>query len=466
MVASLTACTEDFTDWFDPQANGPEGAKTATLDVTGVDPIILADVAADSVKVFNASLTADEAATATYDVAFTTEGNAEAQTLAADAQGRVSVAELTTVINNFYGKRPTARTMSGLVTAYVNDNGQAIRKQGTVNVVATPEAPLIESAYYLIGSHNDWSLETVKDYKFNHSGADVYDDPVFTLTVKAPVNENGERVDFWFNIVPESAVNLPADKFHSALIGSAKGNGDDGRESDLAYKVNGADNAFVQYASDGAKFYQISLNMLDYKITITPLSFEEYIYIPGNPQGWNPETAPMLRSAGFDGVYTGYAYMDGEFKFTKGNSWSAGEYNYGNFSTFGSMFAAGDGSNIKCTEPGYYYLTADLAAGSLNAQPVQVISIIGGAIDDNWSQDVDMTYNKADDCWETTYTFRAGEFKFRMNHEWGLNLGGSLDDLQQDGGNLKFDEAGTYHVKLYPSRANGVKVMKATVTKA
>lgn len=192
MVASLTACTEDFTDWFDPQANGPEGAKTATLDVTGVDPIILADVAADSVKVFNASLTADEAATATYDVAFTTEGNAEAQTLAADAQGRVSVAELTTVINNFYGKRPTARTMSGLVTAYVNDNGQAIRKQGTVNVVATPEAPLIESAYYLIGSHNDWSLETVKDYKFNHSGADVYDDPVFTLTVKAPVNENGE----------------------------------------------------------------------------------------------------------------------------------------------------------------------------------------------------------------------------------------------------------------------------------
>ena len=45
-------------------------------------------------------------------------------------------------------------------------------------------------------------------------------------------------------------------------------------------------------------------------------------------------------------------------------------------------------------------------------------------------------------------TFGAGEFKFRANNEWTINLGGSMDDLQQDGGNLASPGAGTYKVIL------------------
>lgn len=465
VVASLTACSEDFTDWLDPQANGQDGMKTASFTVNPVDAIDLANVTTDSVQIFSAELTKEEAAGAKYEVTFANEDGSQKVTCGSDEQGRVAVADLTSTIQSFYGKRPVARTLSTTVDAYVIENGQAIRKEGVINVVATPVAPIIENAYYLIGAQNGWDRQTVTDYKFNHSGLDVYEDPVFTITVAAPVDATtGERVDFWFNIVPESALAKDDAGFWPSLVGSDTANGDDRQEAGLSVKVDGQDNAFVQYAADGAKFYSIQLNMLDGKMTIKPLSFEEYIYILGEHQGWNFATAPMLQSPAFDGIYSGFCYLDGGFKFTKHGNWDDGEYNHSSFTTYSDIFSGEGTGNIICSTPGFYKLTADIASGSLTAESV-MMGIIGPGQPGGWDADTDMTYNKDEQCWETTVDLAADEIKFRANDDWAINLGGTLDNLTQDGGNIRVTEAGNYTVKLYMNRDHDHKNIYATLTK-
>ncbi|MDE5651322.1 MAG: hypothetical protein K2I35_10075 [Duncaniella sp.] len=43
---------------------------------------------------------------------------------------------------------------------------------------------------------------------------------------------------------------------------------------------------------------------------------------------------------------------------------------------------------------------------------------------------------------------KNGQFKFRANDGWDINLGGSISDLQQNGENISFTDEGTYVVTL------------------
>lgn len=181
------------------------------------------------------------------------------------------------------------------------------------------------------------------------------------------------------------------------------------------------------------------------------LNYTEFIYIPGGANTWTPEKAPALQSPTSDGVYTGFAYLNGGFKFTKERNWSGGEYNYTHFTTYPTGFTA-DGTNIAVATPGYYYLTADLVKKELKATAV-TWSLIGDAVG-GWSADVDMTYTKQGDVetWEVTTPMSAGAYKFRANHAWDINLGGTLTELALNGDNLNITEAGTYRITLYTSR--------------
>lgn len=456
-AALCSSCTEDFGDWAAPQGFDAEEAQNVAFAITSGPSIVVENTTTEKVAIFTPTVTAENMTGVDYTV--TLNGT----TIEADAQGQVSLQELVDIVTALYGKRPTERTLSGQVNAYVAVGGEVVKATAPIEVKITPEAPLIESAYYFIGATNGWSSEAADLLKFNHSGADVYDDPVFTLTVAAPYDETGARIDQWFNIVPESAIG--ADNFWDLLLGSDTGNGDDRMEAGLAYKVDGAANAFMQPASDGAKFYSITLNMMDYTMTISPLSFEEFIYVPGNPQGWKPSTAPALRSAAFDGVYIGYCYMDGEFKFTKGrsDSWDEGEYNSTSFTELGGIFSQGSDTNISASPAGFYYLEANVAAGSLKAEEVSW-SICGSAIDAGWSILEEMTWNPEDDSWDITVALSAGEFKFLTDSSWTHNLGGTVDDLTEGGANLAIAEDGTYEIRLYPTRSASEKIY-CTITK-
>ncbi len=325
----------------------------------------------------------------------------------------------------------------------------------------------IADNYYLIGGPGEWNNS--KDQKFSHSDKSVFEDPVFTYTFASTGGE------MWFAFGDEDAIDAVGNGDWNQLFGTTGDSKDLSGSFDRRYNLGGEHSFCV----DGsAAFYRFSVNMMTMTYEITPLNFEEFIYVPGNAQkyntsapgmpewGWTPELAPALRSANFDGIYVGYAYMDGEFKFTKERNWNA-EYNYDSFSSYGSMFTgqSGTGGNINCTEPGYYRLVADVANGSLNATKV-TWGLVGPATPAGWDAGsyVVMNYNMADDCWEITTALNADEFKFTTNGTWDINMGGDINDLQENGPNLRISEAGTYTIKLYPSRAQSDK-MYATIVK-
>ena len=62
---------------------------------------------------------------------------------------------------------------------------------------------VIEPSYGLLGTINDWSV--AEAVPFEHSDADVYDDPIFTLQVviSAADAESG----WWWKVVPQSTID-------------------------------------------------------------------------------------------------------------------------------------------------------------------------------------------------------------------------------------------------------------------
>ena len=281
LIASLpffTSCEEaDFgVKAADPQSWEQEEA--ITLPGLSLSPVATVDLAnaGDSVVIINPSLSGtipEGAKIGNFRVELVSENGST--TLNACEEGKVKTAELQTAIEAAYGKRPEERTFDAIVYANIMSNGQASLIKAETTVSAIPVAPVIESAYYLVGAPNGWDW-TNGDYQFSHSGKDVYDDPIFTLTFTAPVDEKtGNRVDCWFKINPKSAFEAGAET--STTLGS-KTDGSTELEGTLVAKGETSCGAINMPASDGAKYYRITLNMMDYSYKVEILNHQEFIY--------------------------------------------------------------------------------------------------------------------------------------------------------------------------------------------
>lgn len=457
LATSLVACTDDYTDWAAPQENGPEEAKSVSVSVSPASAIDFASTTAENVTIFSASVTAEEGATATYKVTLSPEDNS-ASTVLASADGTVSAEELKNAVISFYGKAPTPRVLNAVVDAYVDVKGQTVKvTTPAVAVNVTLDAPQISKEYFLIGAPSSWDvLDT--SLKFNHSGKDVYEDPVFTIVF--PVTDG----EYWFAVTDSISIKQnQEDGSWSQVFGCAEGNGANGEEGSLKRRAELSDDgSFKIVVAGDAKFIKMTLNMMDYTYKFEKLNFGEFIYVPGNHQGWAPATAPALQSPNFDGIYVGYSYLNGNFKFTKARDWSA-EYNFNDFSKMDDIFFNNDGSNINISEEGFYCITANIPDGTLSAVKTSW-GIIGPAQAGGWNSDTDMTWNAEDESWTATIDLTADEFKFRANDGWDINFGGSSDNLESNGGNIKIAEAGTYEVKLFLTRSTSDKIY-CTMTK-
>ena len=451
---SMASCNEDFNDVAAPQEWAQEEAITLPgLTVSSVATVDLAQ-AGDSVTIFNPSVSGTLPEGTTLDN-FRVDLVAEngQKTLDASTSGKVLTSELQAAIEELYGKRPEERTFNATIYANVMMNGQASLIKAETTVKAIPVAPQISQNYYLIGAPSAWE-PTCVTMPFNHSGKDVYEDPIFTIVF--PVSD-GET---WFAVADDITVETADWK---QVFGCAEGNGANGEEGVLKRRADLTDDGSFKVVVNGdAKFIKMTLNMMEYTYKIEKLNFQEFIYVPGNHQSWKPETAPALQSPNFDGIYKGFSYLNGNFKFTKERNWN-GEYNFNDFATKDDIFFNNDGSNINITEEGFYQITADVAASKLSAVKT-TWGIIGPAQAGGWDSDTDMTWNAADESWTATVELAADEFKFRANDDWGINVGGSFENLTQDGGNMKVAEAGTYEVKLFLTRSASDK-MYCTLTK-
>ena len=151
MAAAFTACTEDFTDWASPQANGPEDA--ITIPGFSASAVAVQDLAkaGDEVATFslNSSSLPEGFELGNARIELTPEGIEDADKVIVNTtiQGLASKETLQELIVTNYGKRPDVRTFSGHVLVNATKDGQALLiDAGTIKVQLQPEAPYIAPA--------------------------------------------------------------------------------------------------------------------------------------------------------------------------------------------------------------------------------------------------------------------------------------------------------------------------------
>lgn len=443
----MVSCTEDFTDWGNPQTNSQkEAVAFGNGSVAPVDVINLADVNTEKVKV--ASIVAPTSSNAAYTPNY--KINFDGQSFDIDADGNMATAELTSYIVDKYGKRPTERDIDATLDAWVSNGSTAVKMatSATFQVKAIPEAPVIEEGYYLVGDMfttiegeteiSGWTKESAKAFK--HSDKDVYEDPIFTISFET------KKPDQYWKIIPKK--NIDSGDIWAAGVVGPKVDGDDSMTGLL---TNG-DAKAGKIAKAGK--YKLTINMMDYSYTLEEVNYDPFIYFIGATDGWTKAEQKLALVDDAKGVYTGYLYCadpngwGNQFKFQRvAGSWD-NEINSGAFSTF-SGAATSEGGNISVNAgEGVYYFDVNLGEGTITATKVETMGIIGGF--NNWDGDAVMTWNAEEYCFEATNVgVTADGWKFRVNGDWPINLGGSLNNLTAGGDNLKV--AGNT-VKLYPTR--------------
>ena len=429
MALLMAGCTEDYKDWAQPFQNGPEEPVSVSISVSPGAAVDFATITDETVKLFSASVSNPEGAEATYTASITNEDGSKEIAIKTDENFFCSTAELESAVNALWGRRPVARTIPVKVLAYVKVNGVAIASTGTTTLTATPNAPVIEEAYYITGTVNGWD-NTNTDYELSNGGADPYENSIFTVMIP------GDKVtgDIEFKVTPKSGLGGDWSKCLTAS------------DTEGVFATNNAGgNLKVAYVA-GAKFYRIQFDLMNQTWSGAGLSFGDYFYEIGNESGWG--TSHALAGPANDGKYKGYYYLNGEFKFKPNvDNWDDDLEYVSGTTTSGTLTDAG-GPN--CPDPGEGFYEIFLDAGALNytLTKIESVSMIGGF--NEWASDLEMTYNAEEGCWEVTTDQVSGEYKFRANHDWAINWGGDVKGLTQDGANLSID-GGSHTFKLYLS---------------
>ncbi len=427
---TFVGCSDDFTDWASPQTNPQEDAielpgYTASAVTTSID---LSTVTGDSVQVLTLSdATLPEGAVVSNTrIELLPDGDetATAVTLAVDNEGRVGKADLQATIEGFYGKRPEARTLVGHVYSNVMINGQAFLVDAqTINVVATPEAPYIASAYYLVGDMCGWDAASA--IKFTHSDADVYDDPVFSVVFTTP------KADCYWKIVPQG--NIDSGDFWYEGTDGVVGVAVDGDPSLAGSLVTTAPKA-GKIEKQG--FYKLTINMIDYTYTIEEMAATYYLVGDfGGAASWDisnfnyalyPQTTT---TQSYTTKWTG----SGSFKFfTEADNWDSA---YG--AELGTTAGAASGKlasnanngadNISVPEVGAYYtFTVDMSAMTYTwtkcdestVVDYNKIGLIG--VNGDWDNDVFLTQVTSHNWYVEADVTSDCEVKFRVDGNWDV----------------------------------------------
>lgn len=429
LVASVAACTDDYKDWAEPQVvPQPSQVSFADGSIQTVSTIDFNSVTADRVQVCN--ITAPTASAEGYTPAYTI--NLGSQTFPIAVDGTMVASDLQNFVASQFGRRPVERAVDATVSMWLS-NGTTTVKTATSSIFqikAIPQAPVIETAYYLTGSINGWDNNDTT-YKLTNDGSDPYENPVFKLRIPAP--EDGSNIEF--KMTPESGIGGD----WSGCLAAAS------EEGRFNYGNDGGN--LVITADPDALFYDLVFNMLDQTWTATPVGFSEFIYEIGNESGWS-ENHPLYGNG--LGQYSAVIYLNGEFKFKPNKDNWDGDWEKASGDANSGTLTADGGPNVDAVEAGFYFVQVDLKEMTYKLTSVTSISIIG-SVRGSWDTDIDLTYNEMLKCWEARETLNAGEFKFRLNHDWAINWGGTFDNLVADGANLQLAADGPYIIRLYLS---------------
>ena len=308
----LVACNQDFETEFVPQTNLPESLlQTSDVTVANSTPtaINLADYINEETGIAKAipigTVTVKEGAMPANtilkaEVEFSKDADF-ANSIVLDANSLDGTNEISvspTLLQEAYFNEITRNPATtdvyvqtvlytvtgGTSEAIVGKPGENYYAKSTVKF--TPlNMVQISPAYYVIGAAGGWSADGARTQKFNHSDADVYEDPIFTIVIDA----GGD--DCWFAIGDDTAIDAVAAGDWTQLFGTKGASEDLTGVMDRRYNLGGDHSFHVT----GAKKIRITLDMLEYSYKIEPVNISDAYYLIGGPGEWNAESAMTMQ---------------------------------------------------------------------------------------------------------------------------------------------------------------------------
>lgn len=434
IAAGLASCSEDYTDWNNPQHNDAEEAVAAAYGVqfvgSGVDVNMGDDNNPDKIKLVSMATSNPDVDSLRYMsikvnnqvIPYTVEGNdAYVSTYSLDSCAMVALK------TRKYEKRELNVDVEATVYPK-SKTAVAIKGELKQNETPIPTPEIDPKGYYILGDIENVGWTPSKGLMMTDKGNGIY-----TATVTTTNDEN------WFKFY--GATGFSTDDNNWDLVNKyqygCQVNGDAATFNMLEWK----DVKTPTIA--GAGTWIVTLDMINCTYTIS----KPILYMAGDANGW----AQIDYLASVDGSsFTGFMYLNQNgFKFCSEPNWDGTNY--------GATFFSKEGDNIIMTEEaGYYKVDVDLSAKTYTLTPITTIGVIGDATEGGWDSDQDMTYvpynseTKEPGYWEIKdINLTAGAIKFRANDAWDISWGGDINSLTtNNGGNITV-EAGTYDIKLY-----------------
>lgn len=433
IAAGLASCSEDYTDWNNPQHNDAEEAVAAAYGVqfvgSGVDVNMGDENNPEKIKLVSMATSNPDVDSLRFIsikvnnqvIPYTVEGNdAYVSTYSLDSCAMVALK------TRKYEKRELNVDVEATVYPK-SKTAVAIKGELKQNETPIPTPEIDLKGYYILGDIENVGWTPSKGLMMTDKGNGIY-----TATITTKYDKN------WF-------------KFYGAT-----GFSTDDNNWDLVNKYQYG----CQVSDDAATF-----NMLEWKDVKTPIIAgagtwivtldminctytisKPILYMAGDANGWNQ----IDYLASEDGSsFTGFMYLNQKgFKFCSEPNWDGTNY--------GATFFSKEGDNIIMTEEaGYYKVDVDLSAKTYTLTPINYIGIVGSASPNGWDTDEKMTYvpynteTKEPGYWEVKdIILTSGVIKFRADGDWAINWGGTPDALTQGGADMNVEE-GTYDIKLY-----------------
>ena len=154
LLMSMVSCTEDFTDWANPQTNPQEDAVAfGDGSVAPVDLIDFAKITDDQTEVKVCNITAPSASNEAYNPQY--KLNLGDKSYDITESGVMSLADFKDYVVSTYGKAPVERDIDATVSMWENNGTSAIKlKSGVFQIKTKLTAPEIANAYYIVGARS------------------------------------------------------------------------------------------------------------------------------------------------------------------------------------------------------------------------------------------------------------------------------------------------------------------------
>ena len=363
LTLGFSACTEDYNEGIFPQTNPEEGTQVYEgfvfelgKDFKGKALNLTDFKVTDNLDAIVATKTPEltENATMEYVIEVSnTEDFAKFIKIEAGNGAELGVDPLNSAYRELMGISPTAKPLYYRFLAYIAEGTARVRVgeyhlSGSKLLTPIPlNLPVLSKEYFVMGTMTDWNQTDENTLlKFEHSGNDPYDDPVFTIRFKADANDE-------FKVVPKSAIG--AGEFEANAMGT------DATDVVMEGKlIPGPDTHRIKLGEEG--YYDVTINVLDQTFSINFLGMgvplPENMYIIGSPFDWSWDKAStMVPVHSNPGLFWSIKHFKAgdELKFNYAKAWDGTEFGVDKVSAEGIEYAqvTGDG-NIKIGRDGWY----------------------------------------------------------------------------------------------------------------